>query len=72
MYDRIIEFHLNSANGPIIGQCATAFTGDWGVFTTTTCPVANAKTGVGTLVLRSLSNQAGWEFMNFEWFRLIP
>ena len=64
-----IEIHLDALNGPLLGVCKVASTGDWQKWVDLRAPVKFVK-GVHDLYLK-FTGGAGY-LINVEWFHFIP
>ncbi len=64
-----IEIHLDSLNGPKIGECTVTSTGDWQKWVDMQVPIKFVK-GVHNLYLK-FTGGAGY-LINVEWFHFIP
>jgi hypothetical protein len=69
----LVEVHLDSPAGTLLGTCSVPITGDWQTWTTQTCPVS-AATGTHDLylVFRSAADGGGGFLFNLQWFAFRP
>jgi hypothetical protein len=66
-----VEFHLDSAGGPVIAQAPIPVTGGWQTWTTVTAPVS-AAVGVRGLYIVVKHNGGTGGIGNLNWFQFLP
>ena len=66
-----LEFHLDSAAGPVIAQAPIPVTGGWQTWTTVTAPVSAAD-GVRGLYVVVKHNGGTAGIGNLNWFQFLP
>lgn len=62
-----VQYHLDSATGPVIASVAISNTGGWQTWGSVTTNLTSSVTGVHTVVITFTGS--GGEFVNLNWFR---
>ena len=57
----------SSPSGPVIGTCTVPETGGWQKWTTVTCPLTSAASGVHNVYLMFIANQNWYGLYSLEW-----